>query len=300
MTTFDELMTETRSKLSGAVGRDQVNVLNGLIDDTQTTITMTYLFSAALDPGSVLEIDAEQMLVMSTAVPAVTVLRGWNGTAATLHLDLSVVTIEPRFPRASIWRALVDELLSLPTGIFKVGTAVCTFPAGEATTNLTGVTTPVYRLLDAQRQNFDGPQYGWKRPDLNLLRNMPTATFASGYALTLSNGATYASAATVRVTYATPLTGPPPGFEYSTDVNSEGGLPASATDVLPLGAGSRLLLDKEALRVDMQRQGQSRELTEVPANYISAVAGRWRTLADIRISQEVTRLLAIYPYYGVA
>jgi hypothetical protein len=73
---------------------------------------------------------------------------------------------------------------------------------------------------------------------------------------------------------------------------------ATALTFLAFGAASRLLYDKEALRLDFTRQGQSRAAEEVPPEVHGRQAQRWRLEADRRISEEAMRLIGIWGIPG--
>jgi hypothetical protein len=127
-----------------------------------------------------------------------------------------------------------------------------------------------------------------------LIREESTGTFASGYAVTIPGGLSYSRSATVRVTVAQPFT--TATLTSATDLQAIVGLPVSCEDIVVFGAASRLLSDKEALRLDFTRQGQSRAAEEIPPESQAKQASRWRQDADVRTAHEVRRLM---DYWGV-
>ena len=296
MSTLDQVVTKTKSKLMGSVGRDKINTLSATYNSVVTSIVVTYTPGAEISPGVVIEIDYEQMMVVSNSTVTLTVIRAWNGTTAASHTSGTVVYVEPKFPRQAILDEVVNELRALPETIFTTGTAVLSFASNTNRVDLTGATGTVYRIIHADRSNFEGQSFPGFKPTLQIIRNADTTAFPSGYAVAIESGLTYDQTATVRVVYSKSLI--TATLTSATDLQSTVGLPISAEDILPFGAASRLLYDKEALRLDFTRQGQSRAAEEIPPEVQGRQAQRWRLEADRRISQEAMRLVGIYGYPG--
>ena len=280
----------------GSVGRDKINTLSATYNSVVTSIVVTYTPGAEISPGVVIEIDYEQMMVVSNSTVTLTVIRAWNGTTAASHTSGTVVYVEPKFPRQAILDEVSNELRALPETIFTTGTAVLSFASNTNRVDLTGATGTVYRIIHADRSNFEGQSYPGFKPTLQIIRNADTGAFPSGYAVAIEGGLTYDQTATVRVVYSKSLV--TATLTSSTDLQATVGLPISAEDILAFGAASRLLYDKEALRLDFTRQGQSRAAEEIPPEVQGRQAQRWRLEADRRISQEAMRLVGIYGYPG--
>lgn len=296
MSTLDQVVTKTKSKLMGSVGRDKINTLATTCNSSTTSIVLSYTPGAEISPGIVIEIDYEQMMVVSNSTVTLTVIRAWNGTTAASHTSGAVVYVEPKFPRQAILDEVANELRALPETIYTTGTAVLSFASNTNRVDLTGATGTVYRIVHADRSNFEGQSYPGFKPTLQIIRNADTTAFPSGYAVAIEGGLTYGQTATVRVVYSKSLV--TTTLTSSTDLQSTVGLPISAEDILAFGAASRLLYDKEALRLDFTRQGQSRAAEEIPPEVQGRQAQRWRLEADRRISQEAMRLVGIYGYPG--
>jgi hypothetical protein len=296
MSTLDQVVTKTKSKLMGSVGRDKINTLNDNYNSSVSTIGVTYTPGAEITPGVVIEIDYEQMMVVSSSSTTLNVIRAWNGTTAASHTANTIVYVEPRFPRQAILDEVINELRALPQTIFTTGTAVLSFASNVNRVDLTGATGTVYRILNADRANFDGQSYPGFKPTLQIIRNADTTAFPSGYAVAIESGLVYGETATVRVVYSKALT--TSSLSDTTDLQATVGLPITAEDILAFGAASRLLYDKEALRLDFTRQGQSRAAEEIPPEVQGRQAQRWRLEADRRISEEAMRLVGIWGIPG--
>jgi hypothetical protein len=296
MSTLDQIVTKTKSKLMGAVGRDKINTLATTCDSSTTSIVLTYTPGAEIVAGVIIEIDYEQMMVVSNTTVTLTVIRGWNGTTAASHTSSTVVYVEPRFPRQAILDEAISELRALPQTIFTTETVVLTFSSNTNRVDLTGATGTVYRVIHADRANFEGQSYPGFKPTLRIIRNADPTAFPSGYAVAIDEGLSYGQVATVRVVYAKSLA--TTTLTSSTDLQATVGLPITAEDIIAFGAASRLLYDKEALRLDFTRQGQSRAAEEIPPEVQGRQAQRWRLEADRRISEEAMRLIGIWGIPG--
>lgn len=296
MSTLDQIVTKTKSKLMGAVGRDKINTLATTCNSSTTSIVLTYTPGAEIVAGVIIEIDYEQMMVVSNSTVTLTVIRGWNGTTAASHTSSTVVYVEPRFPRQAILDEAISELRALPQTIFTTETVVLTFSSTTNRVDLTGATGTVYRVIHADRANFEGQSYPGFKPTLKIIRNADPTAFPSGYAVAIDEGLSYGQVATVRVVYAKSLA--TTTLSSSTDLQSTVGLPLTAEDIIAFGAASRLLYDKEALRLDFTRQGQSRAAEEIPPEVQGRQAQRWRLEADRRISEEAMRLVGIWGIPG--
>ena len=297
MSTIAEIVNLTKSKLDGATGRDRVNTLSANIDNSVTSLSTGFVPTPDLATGSVIEIDYEQMLVMAVASSTLTVLRGWNSTTAALHTAGTPMYVEPRFPRQAILNEVRQELRAIPRSIYKVVTTTLNFPANINQIDLAGATGEVYRVLETERKSFDGVGYPSFNLVTRLIRNQDTADYASGYSVQIDRGRFYKQDVDVRITYAKTLD--TATITTTTDLQTTVGLPISAEDILTFGAASRLMYDKEALRLDFTRQGQSRNALEVPVETYAKQAQRWRMEADRRSSEESRRLLDLYGFMGV-
>ena len=297
MSTIAEIVNLTKSKLDGATGRDRVNTLSANINNSVTSLSTGFVPTPDLATGSVIEIDYEQMLVMALASSTLTVLRGWNNTTAASHTVGTPMYVEPRFPRQAVLNEVVQELRAIPRSIYKVVTTTLNFPANINQVNLTGATGEVYRVLETERKSFDGVGYPSFNLVTRLIRNQDTADYASGYSVQIDRGRFYKQDVDVRITYAKTLD--TATVTSATDLQTTVGLPIAAEDILTFGAASRLMYDKEALRLDFTRQGQSRNALEVPAETYAKQAQRWRLEADRRTSEESRRLLDLYGFMGV-
>jgi len=292
VTTANDAINETQRLIyGGGAFREQFNTLSEHHSAGQTAMIMTYALRG-ITVGSLLEVGTELMLVQSTdeTNQEAVVLRGQLGSTATTHEANDVVTVNPKFPRFSIFKAINEELGALSAeGLFRVRTVDLTYNAAVDGYDLTSVTD----LLDVYsvRYQVPGPSLRWPAIKAwKLDRNMPTTDFASGIALILDDGGY--PGRTVRVSYFAPFT------QLSTtsdDIATVSGLHTEAHDILPLGAAARLTMTREVKRGFTEAQGDTRRADEVPVGTSMASGRGLMQLRDRRVQQEVARLRRFYP-----
>lgn len=298
MTTSLDLIEATGSELNLNSRRQLYDILNGTITNSAATLVVTDDTNATtgpIQPGSVLEIDLEKMLVRSRVTTTITVLRGQFGTTAAAHTNGAIIRIDPLFGYFDRLQAINNELdaLSSPeNGLFAVATPLeLTYNASVQGYNLTGV-TDVQKLLHVAIDT-PGSAKNWVRippSRYRLVRQGETDDFASGFAVILYEGGS--SGQQLRVVYATKFT------RLSTladDVQSVAKLPATANDIPPLGAAMRLVYPTEVARNFTRSQSDPRADERVPAGAKLRSAAGVTALRDRRISEERARLMRDWP-----
>lgn len=291
MTTFAQLIEQTKRHLYSAEIRDERDRLAGAIASAVATSLTVEHSEPGIRRGAVLAIDIEELYVEDVSGATATVTRGEGGSTAATHASGATVWVNPKYSPFSIAQAINDELASLPgEGIFRVRTVDLTYTPGTDAYDLTSVTA-LDDVLDVEYDANDGtgrwatlPRGSWA-----LRRDLPTADFASGLALTV-NGYV-ASGQALRVTYRS-------GFSALTavaqDVETISGLHASAHDILPLGAAIRLTAGAEVAR-NFLDQYETRRADEVPPGARSGQARGLMLQRAQRINDERARLYAKYP-----
>jgi hypothetical protein len=188
MATVAQIINRTqRQLLSGVV--EERNKIASAVNTTATTITLTYEI-AGIRQGSIIEIDAEQMYVWSVleSTKVATVERAFNGTVAAAHTNGSIVTVNPRFPRAQILEAMnaeLDDLASPMNGLFQIKTVDIDYNGSDVMIDLAGITSIIDILTVSVRYMTDDYPVARK---VRLVRDVPTDDFASGYALRFDQG----------------------------------------------------------------------------------------------------------------
>ena len=80
-------------------------------DATETSITLSGDAEGTISPGDTVVVESEQMGVVSVAGPALTVVRGINGTTAATHANGVAVTVR-RYPR-DVEQAVAERVVGI-------------------------------------------------------------------------------------------------------------------------------------------------------------------------------------------
>jgi hypothetical protein len=207
-------------------------------------------------------------------------------------VSASIVYVEPTFSAFGIFSALNDELAALSSpsvGLFRTATNTLTYNGAVDGYNLSAPGM-VGDVLDV-RYETDDTNKRWPRiASWTIYRNADTTDFPAGTALVLNQMGQ--SGLDLRITYAK-------GFDPLTalagDVVTASGVPATALDILAMGAAIRLVSGREIRRNRIDAQGDTRRPEEVPVGAVSQSTRELRRIYDARISQERTRLRAEWP-----
>ena len=241
--------------------------------------------------GSVIEIESELMYVWesSTATKTLTVQRGYDGTTAVAHTNGVLATVNPRFPRQQMLDALnsdIDDLSSTMNGLFRVVAQDITYNGSDRQINLTSG-AGIIDLLDV-RLRYLADDYPVIRK-VRLQRNLPTADFASGFAIVFDEPV---MAGSLRVVTKREFTR---ASSESSDLQSACFVPQSCEDILEMGVLLRMMNGREIKRNFIESQGDTRRSDEVPAGATRDSLTNIQRLRRERIIAEAARLKQQYP-----
>jgi hypothetical protein len=278
----------SRQLLSGTV--EERNKLAATIDSDDTTVVASYDL-AGLRSGTVFEIDSELFYVWEATAGSKTLVveRGYLGTTAAAHTAGAVITQSPRFPKAQMLDALnqeIDDLSSPANGLFRVITQDVAYNGSDRQVNLTNATA-VIDLIDVRLRYLSDDFPVIRR--VRLQRDLPTADFASGFALTFDESV---MAGTLRVRYKAPYTRI---SSVSDDIQSVSYVPVTMEDILEYGVMARVLSPREVKRNFIESQGDTRRSDEVPAGAMRDSFSNILRLRRDRIIAEAARLSRQYP-----
>jgi hypothetical protein len=277
-----------RQLLSGTI--EERNKLATTVSSSDTSFVMTYDLSG-LRAGTVFEVDSELVYVWeaTSGNKTLTVERGYMGTTAVAHTSGALVTLNPRFPKAQMLEALnqdIDDLSSPLNGLYRIVSVDVDYNGSDRQTNLTGATS-VLDLIDVRLRYLDSdyPVIRMTR----LQRDLPTADFASGYAIVFDESV---MAGSLRVRYKAPFT------RVSTigdSLQSVANVPTTMEDILELGVMSRMLSVREVKRNFIESQGDTRRSDEVGAGAMRDSFSNILRLRRDRIISEAAKLARQYP-----
>jgi hypothetical protein len=275
------MVEDTASEVSSYVrNQESITVLTQAVNDSELTLTVDD--ASAISRG-LAEIGDELIYVKSvnTTAGTITVIpggRGWRGTTATSHGVNTVLRNNPTFPRAQIRRALNDTIRGIDL-----------------------------RAIDSHEFEFDGTQYAyalptnfqdvtgvaWDAPDtteiwplikrFRLDRNFRVSGDSSTMRTAIVLLESPMPGRTVRVQYA----------KFPTALSSDGddfvsvtGLPASAEDVIRLGAMWRLVSTIDPGKVVAMTPSADLVDSPVPSGESTTVARYLYQLFTVRLAEE--------------
>jgi hypothetical protein len=296
MATIQQIIDQTRSDWLMQGQREYISRLNGALNNSSQTVTLTGTAPVA---GVVLTIDTEDIYVITASGAATSVaVRGYNGTTAAAHSDQALVYHNQKFTDFRILRAINDELKSLTSpmnGLFRPKTVTLTGVAGQMGYDLTSVGADFIDVLSVQIRDIAGSiTVFWKRDQKwRVERNMPTADFASGFALFVRIPTTHSALVTYAATY-----GAVTSSDLATAIGTTTGIQSTAEDILPVGAALRLVPGREVPRNFADAKQTARPSADVPPSAIARSADGLRILRATRINEERSRLESQYERYA--
>ena len=278
----------SRQLLSGTV--EERNKLATTVSSADTSIVMTYALNS-IRAGAVFEIDSELMYVWSvdTATLTATVERGYAGTTAAAHTSGAIVVYNPRFPQQQLIDVLnqdIDDLSSPLNGLYRVITVDLAYNGSDRQINIPSASS-IIDLIDVRLRYLSDDFVALR--GTRLARDLPTADFASTFAITLDQ---CTMAGTLRVRYRAPFVR---ATTTADNLQTVSFLPVSMEDILEYGVMSRMLAPREVKRNFTESQGDTRRSEEVPAGAVSGSVANILRLRRDRIIAEAAKLAKQYP-----
>lgn len=288
MSTLTQLVDDTLLNLQGySLDQDQVTFLTSPVSAADLTISVDQ--TKEISRG-LIEIDDELLWIRSVADGGATIApkgRGYRSTVAASHDEGAMVTNAPKYPRASVRRAINDTISATFPELFSIKSYEFTFQAARSTYDLPDDVDQVLEVMWSEI----GPSQAW--PQVRrwwFNHSASSGMFPNGKSLAIKEAVF--PGRTVRVIYAA---------EPGTLVNNNDefadttGLPKSAEDVMLYGACYRLVSYMQPARL----QVQSVEAT-LRSNVVSvgspAEAGQYfYALYQQRLSEERQTLLTRFP-----
>ena len=289
MSTAGAVLTRaSRQLLSGTV--EERNKLATTVTSADTSIVLSYDLGGFRE-GSVIEIDSELMYVWTavSATKTLEVQRGYDGTTAAAHTVGAIATVNPRFPRQQMLDALnsdIDDLSSTVNGLFRVVAQDISYNGSARQINITSA-TGIIDLLDV-RLRYLADDYPVIR-NVRLQRNLPTADFASGFAIVFDEPV---MAGSLRVVTKREFTR---ASTESSDLQTVCFVPQSCEDILEMGVILRMMNGREIKRNFIESQGDTRRSEEVPPGSTRDSLTNIQRLRRERIVAEAARLKQQYP-----
>lgn len=288
MTTTADLLAEVRRHLSEPTGlRNKVGTHVGTVMSFQfplKNIQAGARIAAGLQTFYVWDVNE------GTSSADVEAIQGPSTTVASG----TTVRVSPKATDFELLAATNDALTALSSrGLYQVKAIEVPYSYTLTGYDLSGAPDieSIYEVLQAS----PGPYKDWQRihpSKLRLDRTADTTDFPSGQALNVWQ--TGYQGYNMRVIYKAPfgqLT------NLTDDVPSVTGLPATAVELVALGAAINVMSGREIARNDTTVQGDTRRAAEVPAGAVANSVNGLRMLYQQRLQDEVARLARKYPAY---
>lgn len=294
MTTFDGLIARVRQQTMGYT-KDQASYAELAVDMSATDGTFS-VDTDSVDNISrgLIEIDEELVLVKKyektsgvVSVMAGVNGRGAEGTVAASHTAGSLVTADPKFPRARMKEAVNDVLQSLyPT--------LCVFALTEIS-NISvvyeyGLPADALDVWAVSNQTI-GPTRVWNQ-GLNYKFNSSASTgsFPTGKSIQLFDSVTPGRAMQVKY-----VKSPSPLVNGTDDFAAVTGLPERCVDMVVWGACARLLPAYEAARLQQSSVEATERAPLVPPSSAVKAAQYFMAMFQQRLAEERERMFSENP-----
>jgi hypothetical protein len=293
MATLKDMVDEVRSNLAGYTMRqDRITYLANGGGMSTTDLTIQIGSSSNLAKG-LIEIDNELIWIDSfdktnstmSVIPGFG--RGYANTSPAPHSQYAQVTLSPSFPRINIKKAINDtinsvfpKLWSVQSTTFTFNSAIATYALPDDVEDVLGVTWQV-----------TGPTKEWLPVRNWTLDSMANASaFNSTSTISIYDNIT--AGRTVQVWY----TSQPNTMENdSEDFADVTGLPETSSDVIVLGACSRLLSFIDAGRLNLTSAEADNADTKISFGAGGSVSKYVYALYQQRLKDESSRLYGRFP-----
>lgn len=296
--TVNNVIERVRRQLNSSL-RHEFNVLSVSANQTDTTLTLQYDLTPAVRAGAIISIGYELMRVtaVNSSLKQITVIRGWHDSSAESHDAGDELLINPRFTRFDIFDALIDELSSWETELYRVVSYQWTVDEDQDTIEVPYEYEDAVGLVQVYRQWTASDSTAWPSIKFRLQRGVVggwDAVSASGMLIRLVTKDNHVPAGKIHALIAMPFDIAEPLSE-SSNLVSILGLSPSQVDLLVQGIKLRLLTDDENIRGSRLGADVSRMDAVNPINATTEMVQTARANYIRRYQEEVTKLRARYP-----
>ena len=296
--TVNNVIERVRRQLNSSL-RHEFNVLSVSAGTSDTTLTLQYEFTPAVRPGAIISIGYELMRVTNVdkSLKQITVIRGWHDSQPEQHLGGDELLINPRFTRFDIFDALIDELASWETELYRVVSYQWDVIDDQDTIEVPVEYEDAVGLVQVYRQWSTSDSTAWPSIKFRLQRGVVgswDAVAASGMLIRLIPKNNHVPAGKIHALIALPFDIAEPLTE-SSNLVSVLGLSPSQVDLLVQGIKLRLLTDDENIRGSRLGADSSRMDAVNPINATTEMVQVARSNYIRRYQEEVTKLRARYP-----
>jgi hypothetical protein len=292
MATFGQIADEVSRKLAGfTLRQDRQTHLTSALTASATTISVD---SASNISTGIVQIGDELIYVSGFDRSAKTLTvppygRGYGGTTPTSHASGTKVVVSPAFPNVDIKNAINETVLAVFPSLYATGSHTFSFSPAKSTYALPDevetVMSVTYQTTGPTKEW--APVRGWR---VDPMAN--TEEFNSRNTLTLISPVE--PGRTVQVFYSS---APTEMESESDDFETVTGLPASAKDVIVLGAQYRLVSSIDPGRLTFGSAESDQQSQVAGRNYGAGMNSAKYLLAlyQQRLSDESRKLAERHP-----
>lgn len=290
MSTFDQLADTTSLYLYGFTTlQDQATYITSNISASATTIPIAD--ATAMSRG-ILELGSELIWVDSVDTTALTATvppygRGFRGTTAAAHTSGTRAVCSPLFPRHLVKQAINETIRAVYPDLF--GTASTTFMFNPAVTTY-ALPAGALDVIQVAWQST-GPSREWMPiRRWRIDRHADTTAFTSGATISIYDAVV--PGRTVRVLYSkVPTVLSNDNDEFSTVT----GLPASAEDLVRLGAAYRMVPFFDSPHLSGMSAEADFAANQRPIGGASQLGKYLLQMYQVRLAEEQRRLQQQFP-----
>lgn len=299
-TTIQNTIERIRRQMDSNI-RLEVNTLGATLTTTTNPVTLTYDLANSVRAGAVLSVGHELMRVISINATSkeVTVLRGWLDTDAAAHDQNDEVLINPRFTRADIYDAIIQEIDSWQPDIFTATDIAVTIAQDDQGFEVPSANSNALGVIELRRNFTEDESVVW--PEFNyVLHRGRSASLTPNEGTGLfvrftDHGGRALKAGTVVARLAIPYDSSLIVDEDS-DLVADVGIDSPLLELIELGVKARLLDDSEIARSGRGIQDEPRRAEEVPPGAAQQKAQGLLQRYERRRHQEVDRMRQRYPF----
>ena len=293
MPTLADLIDEVKTNLQGyTLRQDRITYLANSSGITSSATSVTVGSTNNLAKG-IIEIDDELLLVdtYDKTSNTLTIMpgfgRGYQHSTAVAHNQYAPVILSPQFPRISIKQAINDTINSVYPKLWMNATTTLTYNPAVTTyslpTDIQDITAMSWQSVGPSKEWI--PVTRWRHDKM-----ANTTAFTTGETVSIYDSIT--PGRTIQVAYKkapTILTNSSDEFVTVT------GLPATARDVICLGAAYKLVSYLDSGRVNLTSAEADAADTKIPSTAGTSVAKYIFALYQQRLDEEAAKLLNQYP-----
>jgi len=298
MTTTTVLATAQRiQRHAGRGHRTEVALLASDLTSNGPTVTFSGALPSGIDPGTILSIDFELLLVTATNETTfqATVIRGYLGTTAAAHTAAaSLVEISPRYALVDVVDAMQAEVAGWdPRGLYRAADKTLATATTSNTMELPIEWQGILGVIALQQSESYQLGTVWPELEAKLVRGTTVGFTGSSTGILLRFTESIRTGS-VHVVVALPFDSTliaDPTKDLVTDVLLTPGL----VDLLELGTLRRLNANDTESKTSRASQDEPRRSEETPLGSWVSMSQLQIALYRSRMGQEIARCRAQYP-----